>query len=94
VNCPKRSEVEQQMFRKMDPYGLPLPEDLEKLRLRSWKSLVRYFNKTAHGGPSTPQEFATNLEGLERLLLDSLLRTPSVDLSAIDRILAEEPDDA
>lgn len=78
----------------MDPYGLQLPEELVDLRYNIWKDLVRYFNNTAHGKPTTVQEFGTNLEALERLLVDNLSRTPSVDLSVIDSILAEESGDA
>ncbi len=94
VNRPKRREVAREMFRKMDPYGLQLPEELVDLRYKTWKDLVRYFNNTAHGEPTTVQEFGTNLEALERLLIDNLSRTPSVDLSVIDSILAEESGDA
>jgi hypothetical protein len=94
TNRPKRSEVVIQMFRSTDPSGKPLPETLEQQRMKAWQELRRYFSNTAHGESTTVDEFAAKLDALERILLDSLFRTPSVDLSAIDRILQEEASDA
>jgi hypothetical protein len=93
-NRPKRSEVAAKMFRGTDPSGLPLPETLEQKRVKSYLDLHGYFVGVAHRGPTTPEEFTAKLEALEKILLDSLCRTPSEDLSAIDRILEEGADDA
>jgi hypothetical protein len=89
TNRPKRSDVVIQMLRSTDPARIPLPETLEQQRMKAWQELRRYFSNTAHGESTTVDEFATKLDALERILLDSLFRTPSVDLSAIDRILQE-----
>ena len=93
-NRPKRRLVAAQMFRDADPSGLPLPETLEEPRIKRWLELRRYFSNAAHGESTTEDEFAANVETLERILLDSLYRQPSEDLSAIDRILEEGATDA
>jgi hypothetical protein len=93
-NRPKRRLVAAKMFRGTDPTGLPLPETLEQKRVKSYLDVHDYFVGVAHRGATTPEEFAAKLEDLERILLDSLCRTPSEDLSAIDRILEEGASDA
>jgi hypothetical protein len=93
-NRPKRRLVAVKMFRGTDPAGLPLPETLEQKRAKSYLDLHDYFVGVAHRGATTPEEFAAKLEALQRILLDSLCRTPSEDLSAIDRILDEGASDA
>jgi hypothetical protein len=94
ANRPKWDTVIIQMFRVTDPSGQPLPETLEQKRAKAWKELRRYFSNTAHGESTTSEDFATKMEALERILLDSLCRKPSEDLSAIDRILEEGAGDA
>jgi hypothetical protein len=89
INRPSRRVVAIQMFRATDPSGRPLPETLEQQRAKAWQGLRRYFNNTAHREATTLEEFAAKLEALERILLESLCRTPSEDLSEIDRILKE-----
>jgi hypothetical protein len=86
---PKRRVVAAKMFRETDPSGLQLPETLEQQRVKRWLDLHDYFVGVAHRKSTTPEEFATNVEALEQILLDSLYRQPSEDLSAIDRILEE-----
>jgi hypothetical protein len=93
-NRPKRGAVAAKMFRGTDPSGLPLPETLEQKRVKSYLGLHDYFVGVAHRVATTPEEFAAKLEALEKILLDSLCRTPSEDLSAIDRILEEGAGDA
>jgi hypothetical protein len=93
-NRPKRRSLAEKMFRSIDPAGLPLPQTLEQSRAESYLELHDYFVSVAHRGATTPEEFAAKLEALERILLDSLCRTPSEDLSAIDRILEEGAGDA
>ena len=94
INRPKRSLVAIQMFRVTDPSGQALPETLEQRRAKVWQDLRRYFSNTAHGESTTVEDFAGRLEALEKILLDSLYRTPSEDLSEIDRIFEEEANDA
>ena len=86
---PKRRDVALNLFRYLDPSGLPLPEPLEKQRADRWLELHNYFVRTAHRAPTTSEDFETRLEALEQLLLDSLFRQPSEDLSVIDAILKE-----
>jgi hypothetical protein len=93
-NRPKRRSLAEKMFRSTDPAGLPLPQTLEQSRAESYLELCDYFVGVAHRGATTPEEFAAKLEALEKILLDSLCRTPSEDLSAIDRILEEGAGDA
>jgi hypothetical protein len=93
-NRPKRRLVTTQMFRGAEPSGLPLPETLEQPRVKKWLELRRYFSNAAHGESTTEDEFAANVETLEKILLDSLYRQPSEDLTAIDRILEEGANDA
>jgi hypothetical protein len=94
INRPKRSLLAIQLFRVTDPYGQALPETLEQQRAKAWQDLRRYFSNTAHGESTTVEDFAAKLEALEKILLDSLVRTPSEDLSAIDRIFKEGANDA
>jgi len=91
---PKRRDVAAGLFRQSDPSGLPLPEMLEKKRVDSWLGLHNYFVRVAHQSVTTPDEFRERLDELEQILLDTLYRRPSEDLSAIDAILAEETPDA
>jgi hypothetical protein len=93
-NRPKWNEIIIQMFRVTDPSGQPLPMTLAQKRATAWKELRRYFSNTAHGEPTTAEDFLTKMEALERILFDSLCGKPSVDLSALDRILAEGAGDA
>ena len=94
ANRPRRGLIAIEMFRKTDPSGLPLPETLAQKRVKIWRELRRYFSNTAHGESTTADEFGERLEALERILFDSLCRTPSENLSAIDRILEEGSADA
>jgi hypothetical protein len=89
---PKRRDVAVKLFRHLDPAGLPLPEPLEKQRADRWLELHNYFVRTAHRAPTTAEDFETRLQALEQLLLDSLFRQPSEDLSVIDAILKEARD--
>jgi hypothetical protein len=93
-NRGKRREIARQMFRTIDPAELPLPETLEQIRTQQWGKLRRYFSNSAHGIPTADAEFEANVEALEKILLDSLYREPSEDLSAIDQILEEGAKDA
>jgi hypothetical protein len=93
-NRPKRRSLAEKMFRSTDPAGLALPKTLEQSRAESYLELHDYFVGVAHRGATTPEEFAAKLEALEKVLLDSLYRTPSEDLSVIDRILQEGANDA
>lgn len=86
---PKRRDVAVNLFRHLDPAGLPLPEPLEKQRAGRWLELHNYFVRTAHRSPTTDDEFTAHLQALEQLLLDSLFRQPSEDLSVIDALLKE-----
>jgi hypothetical protein len=89
---PKRRDVAVKLFRHLDPAGLPLPEPLEKQRADRWLDLHNYFVRAAHRAPTTAEDFETRLQALEQLLLDSLFRQPSEDLSVIDAILKEARD--
>ena len=87
---PKRREVAIQLFRTMDPVGIPLPEPIEKQRAKRWLELHDYFVGVAHRSSTTEGDFQSNLQDLEQILMDNLYRQPSEDLAAIDQILAEE----
>jgi hypothetical protein len=89
---PKRRAVAVKLFRHLDPAGLPLPVPLEKQRADRWLELHTYFVRTAHRAPTTAEDFETRVQALEQLLLDSLFRQPSEDLSVIDAILKEARD--
>ena len=93
-NRPKRRDVAVGLFRQSDPSGLPIPEILERNRADAWLTLHGYFVGVAHRSSTTGDEFRKRLDELEQILLDTLYRQPSVDLSAIDAILAEETPDA
>jgi hypothetical protein len=88
-NRQDRRLVVAKMFRKIDPSGQSLPETLEEKRTDSWLDLHDYFVSVTHGKTTTTEEFAGKLESLEKILIDILYPTPSVDISAIDRILEE-----
>jgi hypothetical protein len=90
---PKRRDAARIFFQDLDPAGLPLPEPLEKQRTDRWLDLHNYFVYSAHRKSTTAEEFQKNLEMLEQLLLDSLFRQPSEDLSVIDAILKEARND-
>ncbi len=89
---PRRRDVAVTLFRHLDPAGLPLPQTLEKQHADRWLELHKYFVRTAHRAPTTAEEFEKGLQALEQLLLDSLFRQPSEDLSVIDAILKEARD--
>ncbi len=92
---PKRRDVARGFFRQTDPSGLPLPEALERKRVESWLALHDYFVGVAHRqSKTTNADFQDRLDELEQVLLDTLYRQPSADLSAIDAILGEETPDA
>jgi len=91
---PKRRILAAKMFRETDPSGLQIPETLAQKRVKRWLDLHDYFVGVAHRRSTTVDEFAANVEALEQILLDSLYRQPSEDLSAIDRILEEGAIDA
>jgi hypothetical protein len=93
-NRGKRRLLAAQMFRGADPSGLALPETLEERLVARWLSLHRYFVGVAHGKSTTAEEFGANVEGFEKILIESVYRQPSEDLSVIDRILKEEANDA
>ena len=89
---PQARDVAVTLFRHLDPAGRPLPESLEKQRADRWLELHNYFVRTAHRAPTTADDFDKRLEALEQVLLDSLFRQPSEDLSVIDAILREARD--
>jgi hypothetical protein len=91
---PKRRDVAAGLFRQTDPSRLPLPETLEKRRVDRWLALHDYFVRVAHRSSTNEDEFRASVEELEQILLDSLDRRPSEDLSVIDAILAEETPNA
>ena len=91
---PRRRTVATALFRRTDPAGFTLPEPLERQRADRWLALHDYFTRAAHRAPTTEVDFQVHLHELEQILLDSLRRQPSEDLSAIDAILAEEAPDA
>jgi len=91
---PKRRDVAAGLFRQADPSGLSLPEALERMRVDRWLALHGYFVEVAHRSPTLSDEFQGRLDELEQILLDTLYRQPSADLSAIDDILGEETQDA
>jgi hypothetical protein len=91
---PRRREVFTAVFRKTDPSGLVLPEELEKHRVERWLNLHDYFVRVAHRASTTEEELRSQIEGLEQILQEILYPRPSEDLSAIDAILAEEAKDA
>jgi hypothetical protein len=80
------------LFRRMDPAFLPLPEQLEGLRINRWLDLRRYFNNTAHREGTSDGDFESKLGVLEQMLIDGLYRSPSADFLRIDEILGEEDD--
>ena len=88
-NRSMHRDLAARLFRRTDPSGLTLPETLEQKWIDAWHDLHRYFEDVNHGSASSPEEFSANLEALEQMLLDTLYRQPSEDLSAIDRILKE-----
>lgn len=93
-NRSQQRIITAKMFRSIASSGLSLPQTLEEERTDAWLELHDYFVPVAHGKPTTREEFAAKLEALERILVNSLHPTPSVDLSAIDRILEEGAGDA
>ena len=83
-----------ELLRKSDPAALSLPDSLYAQRASDFLKLLRYFNAVAHLSDTSLEKFQVRLGALEQILLDSLYRQPSADLSAIDAILAEETTDA
>jgi len=63
--------------------------DLEA-RQRQWKKIHEFFTKCAHHSVRNLDELNANLDAFESLLITLWLPSPSLDLSAIDEILAEE----
>ena len=73
---------------------MPLPQHPEQERAERWLELHGYFVDVAKQSGTTIDEFNKYLDELERIVLDTLYRRPSEDLSAIDAILGEETPDA
>jgi len=86
---PKRRDAAATLFRRTDPAGLCLPENLETRRVNRWLVLHDYFVGVAHRATTTPQEFLERTAELEQFLLETIYRQPSADFSAIDAILGE-----
>ena len=49
-----------------------IPGKLEDHKSQEWLLFVDYFNRTAHHGSTTKEEFVGYLEGLEQLLINTL----------------------
>jgi hypothetical protein len=92
---PPRRQAVTAALRKLDPLPYPLPEPIEKLRLKEWEFIHNYFEKVSHhNGTATVDEFSRWLVNLERFLLDHLIPRTFEDHARIDEIIDESDSNA
>jgi hypothetical protein len=92
---PMRRQRTTEMFRALDPMGLPLPATVEEARAREWSSCRDYFVNVAHHHiAATHEEVGRRVQFLEDFLLD-LIRPRTFEKHAdIDTIVKEGETDA
>jgi hypothetical protein len=92
---PPRRQAVTAALRKLDPLPHPLPEPIEKLRVKEWEFIHNYFEKVSHhNGTVTFDEFSRWLANLEKFLLDNLIPRTFEDHARIDEIIDEGDNDA
>jgi hypothetical protein len=85
---PERDKRTTEMFKKLDPTGLPLPPVIEDQRLQEWSLCRECFVKVSkHGSAVGPEEVRRRMSVMEDILLD-LIRPATFEKHAdIDAIV-------
>lgn len=79
-NKPTRGGVYTQLQRSKDPSDTPIPSSVEKMQVKEWSKLNRYFHKVTHHGKIPKQvEFEKQIECLEQILIAILIPQTSFD---------------
>jgi hypothetical protein len=78
----------------LGPSAGSLPPFIEDQRAREWKARHEFFDRVAHHGDCSEEEFDASADVVERLMLDYLRPRTFDDFAAIDAIIEEGEKDA
>jgi hypothetical protein len=82
------------ILRVLGASGGSLPSFIEDQRAREWKARHEFFDRVAHHGDCSEEEFDVSADVVERLLLDYLRPRTFDDFATIDAIIEEGEKDA
>jgi hypothetical protein len=91
---PTRLQRVVAILRRLDPSGQSLPSLIEDQRAGVWKTRHEFFDRVAHHGECSEEEFEASADVVERLLLDHLRPRTFDDFASIDAIIEEGEKDA
>ena len=85
---PTRNEEARQALRALDGAPYPLPAELERPRVSQWREIEIYFTQISHHkSPESEEEFVTNVDDLERILLNRMQPSTFDDFDTLDKII-------
>lgn len=88
-NRPNRKDERRATIRGLDPAPLPLPREIEDLRVKEWDVYVGFFNGVSHHTKIVSDEdFGSALFRVEEFLLNYFSPRTCDDLSEIDALLS------
>lgn len=87
---PRREQIGD-VFRSLMLDGNAIPEVHQRNNVEAWLNSYGYFSRIAHHGVHNvdEKEFRANVETFEKLAGAQLVPTPTDDMEAIDRLIAE-----
>jgi hypothetical protein len=91
---PTRLQRVVAILRRLDPSGQSLPAFIEDQRAREWKARHEFFDRVAHHGDCSTEEFEASADAVERLLLDYLRPRTFDEFATMDAIIEEGEKDA
>lgn len=91
---PTRLQRVVAILRRLDPSGQSLPAFIEDQRAREWKARHEFFDRVAHHGDCSNEEFEASADAVERLLLDYLRPRTFDEFATMDAIIEEGEKDA
>ncbi len=92
---PERNKRATEMFRKLDPMGLPLPTMIEDQRLQEWSLCRKSFVEVSHHRSAVePEEVSRRVSVMEDILLDLISPTTFKKHADIDAIVEMGEHDA
>jgi hypothetical protein len=85
---PEHNKRTAEMFRKLDPMGLPLPTAIGDRRLQEWGACRQYFVDVSHHRSAVaPEEVTRRVSVMEDILLDLIRPTTFKKHADIDAIV-------
>jgi hypothetical protein len=91
---PTRLQRVVAILRRLEPSGQSLPALIEDQRAGEWKARHEFFDRVAHHGDCSEEEFEASADVVERLLLDHLGPRTFDDFATMDAIIEEGEKDA